>query len=56
MAQSSNLHLGSETNGAGAQPPPVERVIEPALVSSFTPLLDVASARHTTLYPRLSMS
>jgi urease accessory protein len=34
----------------------VERVTEPALVSSFTPLLDVASARHATLYTRLFMS
>jgi urease accessory protein UreF len=30
---------------------------EPALLaSSFTPLLDVASARHATLYTRLFMS
>jgi urease accessory protein len=35
----------------------VERSItEPWLVSSFTPLLDVASARHATLYTRLFMS
>jgi urease accessory protein len=34
----------------------VERVTEPALISSFTPLLDVASARHATLYTRLFMS
>jgi urease accessory protein UreF len=32
------------------------RVMEPALTSSFTPLLDVASARHATLYTRLFMS
>ncbi len=29
---------------------------DPALTSSFTPLLDVASARHATLYTRLFMS
>ena len=29
---------------------------EPKLASSFTPLLDVASARHATLYTRLFMS
>jgi urease accessory protein len=29
---------------------------EPALASSFTPLLDIASARHATLYTRLFMS
>jgi urease accessory protein len=29
---------------------------EPSLASSFTPLLDVASARHATLYTRLFMS
>jgi urease accessory protein len=29
---------------------------EPALATSFTPLLDVASSRHTTLYTRLFMS
>ena len=29
---------------------------EPAPPSSFTPLLDVASARHATLYTRLFMS
>ncbi len=35
----------------------VERsVVEPALAGSFTPLLDVASARHATLYTRLFMS
>jgi urease accessory protein len=34
----------------------VERVGEPALANSFTPLLDVASARHATLYTRLFMS
>jgi urease accessory protein len=35
----------------------VERsVTEPALTSSFTPLLDIASARHATLYTRLFMS
>jgi urease accessory protein len=34
----------------------VERVGEPALTNSFTPLLDVASARHATLYTRLFMS
>jgi urease accessory protein len=28
----------------------------PALAGSFTPLLDVASARHPTLYTRLFMS
>jgi urease accessory protein len=28
----------------------------PSLASSFTPLLDVASARHATLYTRLFMS
>jgi urease accessory protein len=31
-------------------------VTEPALTSSFTPLLDVASARHATMYTRLFMS
>jgi urease accessory protein len=31
-------------------------VTEPALIDSFTPLLDVASARHATLYTRLFMS
>jgi urease accessory protein len=31
-------------------------VTEPAMTSSFTPLLDVASARHATLYTRLFMS
>lgn len=31
-------------------------VTEPALASSFTPLLDIASARHATLYTRLFMS
>jgi urease accessory protein len=31
-------------------------VEEPPLTSSFTPLLDVASARHATLYTRLFMS
>jgi urease accessory protein len=31
-------------------------VAEPTLTSSFTPLLDVASARHATLYTRLFMS
>jgi urease accessory protein len=30
--------------------------VEPRLASSFTPLLDVASARHATLYTRLFMS
>jgi urease accessory protein len=34
----------------------VERAGEPALTNSFTPLLDVASARHATLYTRLFMS
>ena len=35
----------------------VERgALEPSLASSFTPLLDVASARHATLYTRLFMS
>lgn len=35
----------------------VERsVAEPTLTSSFTPLLNVASARHATLYTRLFMS
>ncbi len=34
----------------------VERRREPAQASSFTPLLDVASARHATLYTRLFMS
>jgi urease accessory protein len=35
----------------------VQRSIkEPALTSSFTPLLDIASARHATLYTRLFMS
>jgi urease accessory protein len=35
----------------------VERnVVKPSLASSFTPLLDVASARHATLYTRLFMS
>jgi urease accessory protein len=34
----------------------VDRVGDPALTSSFTPLLDVASARHATLYSRLFMS
>jgi urease accessory protein len=34
----------------------VERVGDPALTNSFTPLLDVASARHATLYTRLFMS
>jgi urease accessory protein len=34
----------------------VARVGEPALTNSFTPLLDVASARHATLYTRLFMS
>jgi urease accessory protein len=34
----------------------VARVGDPALTSSFTPLLDVASARHATLYTRLFMS
>jgi urease accessory protein len=29
---------------------------EPALTSSFTPLLDIASARHATMYTRLFMS
>ena len=32
------------------------RAAEPGLASSFTPLLDVASARHATLYTRLFMS
>jgi urease accessory protein len=32
------------------------RAADPALASSFTPLLDVASARHATLYTRLFMS
>jgi urease accessory protein len=31
-------------------------VMEPGLASSFTPLLDIASARHATLYTRLFMS
>jgi urease accessory protein len=31
-------------------------VKEPSLANSFTPLLDVASARHATLYTRLFMS
>jgi urease accessory protein len=31
-------------------------VTEPALTNSFTPLLDIASARHATLYTRLFMS
>jgi urease accessory protein UreF len=34
----------------------VERVGEPALTNCFTPLPDVASARHATLYTRLFMS
>jgi urease accessory protein len=34
----------------------VGRAGDPALTSSFTPLLDVASARHATLYTRLFMS
>lgn len=34
----------------------VARVGDPSLASSFTPLLDVASARHATLYTRLFMS
>jgi urease accessory protein len=34
----------------------VGRVGDPALTSSVTPLLDVASARHATLYTRLFMS
>ena len=34
----------------------VEQVGEPGLANSFTPLLDVASARHATLYTRLFMS
>jgi urease accessory protein len=34
----------------------VDRVGAPALTNSFTPLLDVASARHATLYTRLFMS
>ena len=34
----------------------VDRVGDPALTNSFTPLLDVASARHATLYTRLFMS
>jgi urease accessory protein len=32
------------------------RGAEPALTSSFTPLLDIASARHATMYTRLFMS
>jgi len=32
------------------------RTAQPALTSSFTPLLDIASARHATLYTRLFMS
>jgi urease accessory protein len=34
----------------------VARVGDPSMASSFTPLLDVASARHATLYTRLFMS
>jgi urease accessory protein len=34
----------------------VSRAGEPGLTSSFTPLLDIASARHATLYTRLFMS
>jgi urease accessory protein len=34
----------------------VDRAGEPALTNCFTPLLDVASARHATLYTRLFMS
>jgi urease accessory protein len=34
----------------------VENLGDPAQTSSFTPLLDVASARHATLYTRLFMS
>jgi urease accessory protein len=34
----------------------VDRVGDPALTSSFTPLVDVASARHANLYTRLFMS
>jgi len=34
----------------------VDRVGEPALTLSFTPLLDFASAQHATLYTRLFMS
>ena len=34
----------------------VARVGDPSLTNSFTPLLDVASARHATLYTRLFMS
>jgi urease accessory protein UreF len=32
------------------------RAGNPSLANSFTPLLDVASARHATLYTRLFMS
>jgi urease accessory protein len=34
----------------------VEQVTDPAITRSFTPLLDIASARHATLYTRLFMS
>ena len=34
----------------------VDLVGEPALTNCFTPLLDVASARHASLYTRLFMS
>ncbi len=34
----------------------VQRIGEPALTNSFTPLVDVASARHASLYTRLFMS
>ena len=34
----------------------VDQVGDPAITCSFTPLLDVASARHATLYTRLFMS
>ncbi len=34
----------------------VDQVGDPAITRSFTPLLDIASARHATLYTRLFMS
>jgi urease accessory protein len=34
----------------------VDRTGDPALTSSFTPIVDVASARHASLYTRLFMS
>jgi urease accessory protein len=34
----------------------VDQLGDPAITASFTPLLDIASARHATLYTRLFMS